>query len=62
MYDPLRVEVGHSVGDVPGPPDHQLRGQLGRRVYVSVKVSIGAEVHEDAVARRLGTHTPVQNG
>ncbi len=56
MNDLLRVQVEHTNGNFPGPAHHLLGQDLHVQSDVVVQRAPRAILHDDAEARRAGTH------
>lgn len=55
MDDLVEVKVVHATSDAHGPVHEQRRGDLPACSQHLVQLSLGTVLHEDAVARSLGT-------
>ena len=60
--DLVEVQVVHAAGDAHGPIHQERRGDLAPGTQHLVELTLGAELHDDAVAGRLGAHTPAGTG
>ena len=58
MDNLVQVQVVHATGDAHGPVDQQRWGHRAASPQYLIQLALGAELHEDAVARSLGAHTP----
>lgn len=62
MYNLVTVEIVHAAGYLFGPIEDQLWRYLFPISEDLIQLSVGAVLHDDTVAGRLGTYTSVIQG